>query len=145
MTKIISSSYYWLFLLYFIDSTQFLDDLVLRHSAIGLVLNLPLDCISIHVTHPEELLSTYLSQTFEWFGESSDVVIYNFIFQFARWTFLSVGILYGVSRQASLEKKEEKLKVIRAQNKAIKDAKLAEEKKRASAGVFNSLLSKLKS
>lgn len=48
---------------------------------------------------------------------------------------LSVGILYGVSRQASLEKKEEKLKVIRAQQKAIKDAKIAEEKARSNAGL----------
>ncbi|KAL1461020.1 hypothetical protein WDU94_012953 [Cyamophila willieti] len=55
------------------------------------------------------------------------------LIKFARWTMLSAGILYGVSRNASLEKKEEKLKVIRAQNKAIKDAKLAEEKKRANA------------
>ncbi|KAI5705929.1 hypothetical protein M8J76_011434 [Diaphorina citri] len=53
------------------------------------------------------------------------------LIKFARWTMLSAGILYGVSRQSSLEKKEEKLRVIRAQKKAIKDAKLAEEKKRA--------------
>lgn len=49
---------------------------------------------------------------------------------------LSAGILYGVSRQSSLEKKEEKLRVIRAQKKAIKDAKLAEEKKRANEGLL---------
>lgn len=55
------------------------------------------------------------------------------LIKFARWTLLSVGVLYGVSRQASLEKKEAKLKVIRAQNKAIKDAKIAEEKARSNA------------
>ncbi|XP_023231249.1 ATP synthase subunit e, mitochondrial-like [Centruroides sculpturatus] len=47
-----------------------------------------------------------------------------------RWGALVLGIMWGISRQSSLSKKEAKLREIEAKKKVILDAKRAEEKKR---------------
>lgn len=54
--------------------------------------------------------------------------------QFGRWSFLAVGIMYGAYHQGRLSRREEKLRVIEEQQKAVRDAKLAEEKKRNAEG-----------
>ncbi|NP_001091812.1 H+ transporting ATP synthase subunit e [Bombyx mori] len=55
------------------------------------------------------------------------------LIKFGRWSFLTVGVLYGAFHQNRLSKKEAKLREIEAQEKVIRDAKLKEEKERASA------------
>lgn len=53
------------------------------------------------------------------------------LIKFARWSLLSVGVAYGAFHQNRLSKKEEKVREIEAQQKIVRDAKLAEEKKRS--------------
>ncbi|XP_053945710.1 ATP synthase subunit e, mitochondrial [Anastrepha obliqua] len=53
------------------------------------------------------------------------------LIKFGRWSLLVVGIGYGAFHQNRLSKKEEKVRIIEAQQKVVRDAKLAEEKKRA--------------
>ncbi|XP_067619325.1 ATP synthase subunit e, mitochondrial [Eurosta solidaginis] len=53
------------------------------------------------------------------------------LIKFGRWSLLLVGIGYGAFHQNRLSKKEEKVRAIEAQQKIVRDAKLAEEKKRA--------------
>ena len=62
-----------------------------------------------------------------------------FVFQFGRWTFLGVGVLYGAFHQNRLSKKEAKIREIETKEKAIKDVKLKQEKAIAAAGmtIFN--------
>lgn len=55
-------------------------------------------------------------------------------FQFFRWSFLGLGILYGAYHQQRLSKREVGIRAIEEQQKSVRDAKLAEEKKRAQAG-----------
>uniref|UniRef100_T1H7K2 ATP synthase F(0) complex subunit e, mitochondrial n=1 Tax=Megaselia scalaris TaxID=36166 RepID=T1H7K2_MEGSC len=55
------------------------------------------------------------------------------LIKFGRWSLLTVGIAYGAYHNSRLSKKEEKVREIEAQQKVIRDAKLAEEKKRAQA------------
>ena len=55
-------------------------------------------------------------------------------FQFGRWSFLAVGVLYGAYHQNRLANREVGIRAIEVQKKAVRDAKLAEEKKRSSAG-----------
>ncbi|GBP63670.1 hypothetical protein EVAR_82030_1 [Eumeta japonica] len=57
------------------------------------------------------------------------------LIRFGRWSFLTTGILYGAFHQNRLSKKEAKLREIEAKEKAIRDVKLAEEKKRATEGL----------
>lgn len=64
------------------------------------------------------------------------------LIKFGRWSLLTVGIAYGAYHQSRLSKKEEKIRAIEAQQKVIRDAKLAEEKKRnaeAEAKAFEEL------
>ncbi|XP_026468135.1 ATP synthase subunit e, mitochondrial-like [Ctenocephalides felis] len=53
------------------------------------------------------------------------------LIKFGRWSFLVVGILYGAAHQSRLAKREVGIREVEAKHKAIRDAKLAEEKKRA--------------
>ncbi|XP_030371535.1 ATP synthase subunit e, mitochondrial [Scaptodrosophila lebanonensis] len=53
------------------------------------------------------------------------------LIKFGRWSLLLVGIAYGAAHQSRLSKKEEKVRAIEAQQKAVRDAKIAEEKKRS--------------
>ncbi|XP_030573499.1 ATP synthase subunit e, mitochondrial [Drosophila novamexicana] len=53
------------------------------------------------------------------------------LIKLGRWSLLIVGIAYGAAHQRRLSKKEEKVREIEAQQKAVRDAKLAEEKKRS--------------
>ena len=55
------------------------------------------------------------------------------LIKFGRWSLLTLGIAYGAFHQGRLSKKEEKVREIEAQQKIIRDAKLAEEKKKAAA------------
>lgn len=55
------------------------------------------------------------------------------LIKFGRWSLLTVGIAYGAYHNSRLSKKEEKVREIEAQQKVIRDIKLAEEKKRAQA------------
>lgn len=55
-------------------------------------------------------------------------------FQFGRWSFLAVGVLYGAYHQSRLSKREVGIREIENKQKVIRDAKLAEEKKRSAAG-----------
>ncbi|CRK95892.1 CLUMA_CG009338, isoform A [Clunio marinus] len=52
------------------------------------------------------------------------------LIRFGRWSFLAVGILYGAYHQNRLAKREVGIREIENKQKAIRDAKLAEEKKR---------------
>ncbi|XP_023014748.1 ATP synthase, subunit E [Leptinotarsa decemlineata] len=54
------------------------------------------------------------------------------LIKFGRWSFLGAGVLYGLFHQNRLSKKEAAFRVEDAKLKAIRDAKLAEEKKIAS-------------
>jgi len=47
-----------------------------------------------------------------------------------RWSLLGLGIMYGFTRNRSLAKKEEKLRVIEEREKPIRDAAQAKEKQR---------------
>lgn len=60
----------------------------------------------------------------------------NYFLKFGRWSLLSVGILYGAFHQNRLSKKESALRAIEEEQRPIREAKLAEEKKRAAAGNF---------
>ncbi|XP_017481349.1 PREDICTED: ATP synthase subunit e, mitochondrial [Rhagoletis zephyria] len=53
------------------------------------------------------------------------------LIKFGRWSLLLVGVGYGAFHQNRLSKKEAKVREIEAQQKEVRDAKLAEEKKRA--------------
>jgi len=55
------------------------------------------------------------------------------LIKFGRWSFLGLGILYGAYHQNRLAKREVGIRAIEEQHKAIRDAKLAEEKKRNAA------------
>lgn len=55
-------------------------------------------------------------------------------FQFGRYSFLALGIAYGAYHQGRLSKREVKIREIEAEQKVIRDAKLAIEKKRMVAG-----------
>ncbi|BFF92912.1 ATP synthase subunit e mitochondrial [Drosophila madeirensis] len=52
------------------------------------------------------------------------------LIKLGRWSLLLVGIAYGAAHQSRLSKKEEKVREIEAQQKVVRDAKLAEEKQR---------------
>lgn len=52
------------------------------------------------------------------------------LIKFGRWSMLSLGVVYGAFHQSRLSKREVKVREIEAQQKAVRDAKLAEEKKR---------------
>lgn len=52
------------------------------------------------------------------------------LIKLGRWSMLSLGVVYGAFHQSRLGKKEAKVREIEAEQKAIRDAKLAEEKKR---------------
>ena len=51
------------------------------------------------------------------------------LIKFARWSFLTVGVLYGAAHHSRLAKKEEAIREVELKQKAIRDAKLAAEKK----------------
>ncbi|CAO1398909.1 unnamed protein product [Diamesa hyperborea] len=55
------------------------------------------------------------------------------LIKFGRWSFLGLGIMYGAYHQQRLASREVGIRVIEDQHKAVRDAKLAEEKKRNSA------------
>jgi hypothetical protein len=55
--------------------------------------------------------------------------------QFGRWSFLTVGVVYGVFHQSRLSKKEELYREVEAKEKAVKDAKIKAEKALAAAGM----------
>ncbi|KAI8118399.1 hypothetical protein FF38_04426 [Lucilia cuprina] len=61
------------------------------------------------------------------------------LIKFGRWSLLTLGIGYGAFHQNRLSKKEEKVREIEAQQKVIRDAKLAEEKKRSAAAEMRAL------
>ncbi|TMW46282.1 hypothetical protein DOY81_008639 [Sarcophaga bullata] len=61
------------------------------------------------------------------------------LIKFGRWSLLVTGIAYGAFHQNRLSKKEEKVREIEAQQKVIRDAKLAEEKKRNAAAEIRAL------
>ncbi|KAJ9579578.1 hypothetical protein L9F63_004763 [Diploptera punctata] len=50
--------------------------------------------------------------------------------RFSRWSLLLAGIAYGAIRHGSLSRKEAAIREVETKQKAIRDAKLAEEKKR---------------
>ncbi|XP_065093734.1 ATP synthase subunit e, mitochondrial [Ochlerotatus camptorhynchus] len=55
------------------------------------------------------------------------------LIKFGRWSFLAVGIAYGAYHQQRLATREVGIREIEAKQKAIRDVKLAEEKKRQQA------------
>ncbi|XP_065371556.1 ATP synthase subunit e, mitochondrial [Calliphora vicina] len=61
------------------------------------------------------------------------------LIKFGRWSLLILGIGYGAFHQNRLSHKEEKVREIEAQQKVIRDAKLAEEKKRSAAAEIRAL------
>lgn len=61
------------------------------------------------------------------------------LIKFGRWSLLTIGIGYGAFHQNRLSKKEAKVREIEAQQKVIRDAKLAEEKKRNAAAEMRAL------
>ncbi|KAF2894854.1 hypothetical protein ILUMI_11324 [Ignelater luminosus] len=54
------------------------------------------------------------------------------LIRFGRWGLLSAGILYGMFHQGRLSRKEAAIREIELKQKAIRDEKLAKEKKLAS-------------
>ena len=52
-------------------------------------------------------------------------------FQFGRWSLLTLGVVYGALHQGRLSRKEAAFREVEDKQKAIRDAKVAEEKKRA--------------
>lgn len=54
--------------------------------------------------------------------------------QFGRYSFLTLGVLYGAYHQRRLSTKEVKVREIEAKQKEVRDAKLAIEKARAREG-----------
>ncbi|CAG9132993.1 unnamed protein product [Plutella xylostella] len=61
------------------------------------------------------------------------------LIRFGRWSFLTVGVLYGAFHQNRLSKKETKIREIEAKEKVVRDAKLKEEKARAAAAEMKAL------
>ncbi|VVD04019.1 ATP synthase subunit e, mitochondrial [Leptidea sinapis] len=61
------------------------------------------------------------------------------LIKFGRWSFLSVGILYGAFHQNRLSKKEAVIREIEAKEKVIRDAKIKEEKARAAEAEMKNL------
>lgn len=62
-------------------------------------------------------------------------IIYSlFGFQFGRYSFLGLGVMYGAYHQRRLAAKEVKVREIEGKQKEIRDAKLAIEKKRNQEG-----------
>nr|AAV90734.1 mitochondrial ATP synthase e chain [Aedes albopictus] len=55
------------------------------------------------------------------------------LIKFGRWSFLAIGVAYGAYHQQRLAKREVGIREVEAQQKVIRDAKLAEEKKRQQA------------
>ncbi|XP_055532999.1 ATP synthase subunit e, mitochondrial [Wyeomyia smithii] len=55
------------------------------------------------------------------------------LIKFGRWSFLALGVAYGAYHQSRLAKREVGIREIEAQQKIVRDAKLAEEKKRSAA------------
>ncbi|XP_062550032.1 ATP synthase subunit e, mitochondrial-like [Armigeres subalbatus] len=55
------------------------------------------------------------------------------LIKFGRWSFLAIGVAYGAYHQSRLSKREVGIREVEAKQKVIRDAKLAEEKKRAQA------------
>lgn len=55
------------------------------------------------------------------------------LIKFGRWSFLAIGVAYGAYHQNRLSKREVGIREVEAKQKVIRDAKLAEEKKRAQA------------
>ncbi|XP_019865667.1 ATP synthase subunit e, mitochondrial [Aethina tumida] len=53
------------------------------------------------------------------------------LIKFGRWSFLTVGVLYGAFHQNRLSKKEAAFREVESKRKAERDAKLAAEKKAA--------------
>ncbi|XP_066256807.1 ATP synthase subunit e, mitochondrial [Euwallacea similis] len=51
------------------------------------------------------------------------------LIKFFRWSFLGVGVVYGAFNQSRLSKKEIKIREYESKQKAIRDEKLAFEKK----------------
>ncbi|XP_050313949.1 ATP synthase subunit e, mitochondrial-like [Anthonomus grandis grandis] len=54
------------------------------------------------------------------------------VIKFFRWSFLGTGVVYGAFHQNRLSKKEAAIREVETKQKAIRDAKLAAEKKIAS-------------
>ncbi|XP_055390166.1 ATP synthase subunit e, mitochondrial [Condylostylus longicornis] len=52
------------------------------------------------------------------------------LIKLGRWSFLALGVVYGAYHQGRLSKKEAAIREIETQQKAIRDAKIAAEKKR---------------
>ncbi|XP_037051777.1 ATP synthase subunit e, mitochondrial [Bradysia coprophila] len=52
------------------------------------------------------------------------------LIKFGRYSFLTLGIAYGAYHQSRLSKREVKIREVEAEQKKIRDAKLAIEKKR---------------
>nr|AIX97475.1 mitochondrial ATP synthase subunit e [Ceratosolen solmsi] len=50
------------------------------------------------------------------------------LIKFSRWSFLTIGIFYGIINQKRFVRKENALREIEKAEKPIRDAKLAEEK-----------------
>ncbi|XP_053687948.1 ATP synthase subunit e, mitochondrial [Sabethes cyaneus] len=61
------------------------------------------------------------------------------LIKFGRWSFLALGVAYGAYHQSRLSKREVGIREIEAQQKVIRDAKLAEEKKRSAAAEAKAL------
>lgn len=69
-----------------------------------------------------------------WFGHWCLTKIVVNWFQVGRWSFLALGILYGINRQSRLSKKEAKLREIREKERPAKEAAMAAEKAKATRG-----------
>ncbi|XP_069674045.1 ATP synthase subunit e, mitochondrial [Periplaneta americana] len=52
------------------------------------------------------------------------------LIRFGRWSFLAVGVAWGAIRHSRLSKKEAAIREIEDKQKAVRDAKLAQEKAR---------------
>ncbi|XP_055905587.1 ATP synthase subunit e, mitochondrial [Eupeodes corollae] len=61
------------------------------------------------------------------------------LIKFGRWSLLLVGVGYGAFHQSRLSTREVKIREIEAQQKIVRDAKLAEEKKRNAAAEIKAL------
>lgn len=64
---------------------------------------------------------------------SYEIILLNFL-QFSRWSLLLTGILYGAYHQKRFTRKENALREQELKEKPIRDAKLAEEKKKLLEG-----------
>lgn len=61
---------------------------------------------------------------------SQPAVAVSPLIKFGRWSMLSLGIIYGIYNQKRLTEKEQKFREADAEQKAIRDAQIAEEKQR---------------